>query len=115
MKKGDNNEKMNLKSDQYKIRGRNKIPKIIEKEIFRKSYDKPFSKNSKKNFINDLYDNNGERNRNKKIPNYNPSYEENDIDKLLDKNIRALNNLGYKVNKEDEILHRVLERSKIEK
>ena len=115
MKKGDNNEKMSLKSDQYKIRGRNKIPKIIEKEIFRKSYDKPFSKNSKKNFINDLYDNNGERNRNKKIPNYNPSYEENDIDKLLDKNIRALNNLGYKVNKEDEILHRVLERSKKEK
>ena len=48
-------------------------------------------------------------------PNYIPSYEENDFNKLIDQNIRALNNLGYKVNVEDEILQRVLEKSKIEK
>ena len=116
LKKGNDNEKMSLNTSQYKRRGRNKISEIIEKEIFRQSYDKPFSKNDKKNFINNRYDdNNSGRNRNKMKPNYNPSYDENEINKLLDKNIRALNNLGFKVNKEDEILHRVLEKSKIEK
>ena len=116
LKKGNDNEKMSLNTNQYKRRGRNKISEIIEKEIFRQSYDKPFSKNDKKNFINNRYDdNNSGRNRNKMKPNYNPSYDENEINKLLDKNIRALNNLGFKVNKEDEILHRVLEKSKIEK
>ena len=116
LKKGNDKEKMSLNTSQYKRRGRNKISEIIEKEIFRQSYDKPFSKNDKKNFINNRYDdNNSGRNRNKMKPNYNPSYDENEINKLLDKNIRALNNLGFKVNKEDEILHRVLEKSKIEK
>ena len=116
LKKGNDNEKMSLKTNQYKRRGRNKISEIIEKEIFRQSYDKPFSKNDKKNFEDNRYDdNNSGRNRNKMKPNYNPSYDENEINKLLDENIRALNNLGFKVNKEDEILHRVLEKSKIEK
>ena len=116
LKKGNDKEKMSLNTSQYKRRGRNKISEIIEKEIFRQSYDKPFSKNDKKNFINNRYDdNNSGRNRNKMKPNYNPSYDENEINKLLDENIRALNNLGFKVNKEDEILHRVLEKSKIEK
>ena len=116
LKKGNDKEKMSLNTSQYKRRGRNKISEIIEKEIFRQSYNKPFSKNDKKNFINNRYDdNNSGRNRNKMKPNYNPSYDENEINKLLDKNIRALNNLGFKVNKEDEILHRVLEKSKIEK
>ena len=120
MNKGDFDEKNTIKSNNYRRR-RNKIPEFKEDETFRNSYDKGFSKYANENIINNRYDNNAERNRNyrnnrnNKRPNYIPSYEENDFNKLIDQNIRALNNLGYKVNVEDEILQRVLEKSKIEK
>lgn len=111
----DINKKMIGQNCYYKERGRNKMPEFEKKVELRKSYDKPFYKSFKKIFFDNKYNNNAERNKKKIMPNCNLSYEENDIEKLIHINVKAINNLGYKVNKEEEIVQKVIEKSKFEK
>ena len=111
----DINKKMIGQNCSYKERGRNKMPEFEKKVELRKSYDKPFYKSFKKIFFDNKYNNNAERNKKKIMPNCNLSYEENDIEKLIHIKVKAINNLGYKVNKEEEIVKKVIEKSKFEK
>lgn len=111
----DINKKIIRQNCYNKERGRNKMPAFEENVELKKSYDKPFYKSIKEIFFDNKYNNNAERNKKKIIPNCNQRYEENDIEKLININIKALNNLGYKVSKEEEILQKVIEKSKFEK
>ena len=105
------NKKMARNTSSYNERGRNnKISEIDNNnDLIRKSYDRRFAEIIERNFYDNKDKNNAKRNRN------NQSNKFDTIEENINKNINALNNLGYKVNIEDKILNKVMEMSKFVK
>lgn len=77
---------------------------------------KAFMKFLKKNFFDNKYNNrNDKRNRNNIKTNYDQRSKLDNVNEQVNKGVKGLKNLGYNVSLEDEILNRVVEKSKFEK
>ena len=117
-KNKDCNKKITIRQNYSKERVRNnKISEFEEKNNpLRKSHDKSFYEIFEKNFFDNRYNNrNDKRNRNNIKTNYDQRSKLDNINEQVNKGVKGLKNLGYNVILEDEILNRVVEKSKFEK